>query len=160
MSFLNSKRFSIPFVIGSLGFLTILLSELIVQTQGNKIVEVTWLASVLVTISTLVIRFYSVDSDKFDQIITNTYPVKDQKMIPSRYLNWMVIAMVIGLIATITIHFNFIADGVLHFLFLQHLVTTKFYENFGLLFYQCFFRTQLFIPHAKQAFRGKTSANP
>jgi hypothetical protein len=118
MSFLNSKRFIIPLVIGSLGFLTILLSELIVQTQPNKIVEVTWLASVLVTVSTFVIRFYSIDSEKFDRIITNTYPVRDQELNPQRYLNWMVIAMVIGLIATVSIHFDFIV-GMLVYLLMQ-----------------------------------------
>ena len=44
MSSYLSKRFVIPFLMGSLGFLTILLSEYIVFDQGSKIVEVTWLA--------------------------------------------------------------------------------------------------------------------
>ena len=59
MSSYLSKRFVIPFLMGSLGFLTILLSEYIVFDQGSKIVEVTWLASLFIVISTLVIRFYS-----------------------------------------------------------------------------------------------------
>ena len=131
MSLLNSKRVTIPLLLGSLGFLTILLSEFINQSQGSKIVEITWLASVLITLSTLVIRFYSIDSEKFDEIISITYPVKDQKLSSQRYLNWLVIAMVIGLLATITIHFDFIA-GMLVYLVMQVALMVAFSGIFTL----------------------------
>ena len=57
-------------------------------------------------------------------------------------------------------HFEFVADGVLYVFLFEYLVTAKFYENLGFLLYQCFFRTQLFIPQARQVFRGKTVCKP
>ncbi|MFX0184749.1 MAG: hypothetical protein ACFE95_16825 [Candidatus Hodarchaeota archaeon] len=55
MSSYTSKRFLIPFFIGCLGFLTILLSEYIVYSQGNKIVKIIWLASLFIVVSTLIV---------------------------------------------------------------------------------------------------------
>ena len=72
MNSFSNKRFLIPFIIGSLGFLTILLSEFIVFDQGKKIVQVTWLASLFIVISTIIIRFYSIDGSRVNQIIEET----------------------------------------------------------------------------------------
>ncbi len=114
----RSKRFILPMILGSTGFLTILISELIVQIQGSKIVEVTWLASFLIMVSTVVIRFYSINPTRFNQIIQITNPVENQRLNSSRFLNWIVVAMVIGLIATVTIAYNFII-GMLVYLIMQ-----------------------------------------
>jgi hypothetical protein len=108
----------IPSILGIAGFITILISELINQIQGSKIVFVTWLASILVTISTLVIRFYSVDLNVFEDIIHKTNPVDNHQLKPKRFLNWIVISMILGLLATILIHFDFII-GVLVYLLMQ-----------------------------------------
>ncbi|UCG00279.1 MAG: hypothetical protein JSW11_11590 [Candidatus Heimdallarchaeota archaeon] len=113
-----SPKFVLPVGLGSLGFLMILISELIVIVHGTKIVQVSWLASVLIMISTLIIRFYSVDLDQFDQIIQDTNPVKGSGLTSLRYLNWMTLAMVIGFFATVTIAFDFII-GVLVYLVMQ-----------------------------------------
>ncbi|PWI46864.1 hypothetical protein CEE45_14600 [Candidatus Heimdallarchaeota archaeon B3_Heim] len=118
MSSFSTKRFLIPFFIGSLGFLTILLSEFIAFDQGEKIVELTWLASLFVVISTLIVRFYSLDGSRVNQIIKETNPLKSSELRPQRYLNWMVIAMIVGLIATVTIASDFIY-GMLAYLVMQ-----------------------------------------
>ncbi|MHA1932846.1 MAG: hypothetical protein ACW96X_09920 [Promethearchaeota archaeon] len=113
-----SKKMIIPSILGVAGFITIIISELINQIQGSKIVIVTWLASILITISTLIIRFYSIDAKKFEDIINNTNPVENHQLKPQRFLNWIVISMVVGLIATITIHYDFII-GVIVYLLMQ-----------------------------------------
>ncbi len=114
----RSKRFILPMILGSMGFLTILISELIVQIQGSKIVEVTWFASFLIMVSTIIIRFYSIHPKRFDQIIQNTNPVGRQRLPSLRFLNWIAVAMVIGLIATVTIAHDFII-GMFVYLIMQ-----------------------------------------
>ncbi|MHA2034935.1 MAG: lysoplasmalogenase family protein [Promethearchaeota archaeon] len=111
-----SKKVILPSILGITGFITILISEIINQVQGSKIVFIAWLASILITISTLIIRFYSIDTKKFEEIISNTNPVESYQLKPQRFLNWIVISMIIGLIATITIHYDFIIGVILYLL--------------------------------------------
>jgi hypothetical protein len=113
-----SKRVLIPSVLGICGLITVLISEIINQVQGSKIVFLVWLASMFVTISTLIIRFYSVNPKKFSDIIISTNPVDSHQLKPQRFLNWIVISMIVGLIATITIHYDFII-GVIIYLLMQ-----------------------------------------
>lgn len=113
-----SNRIILPSILGIAGFISILTSELINQIQGEKIVFIAWLASILITISTLIIRFYSIDSKKFEDIIISTNPVDNHQLKPQRFLNWIVITMIVGLIATITIHYDFII-GVIVYLLMQ-----------------------------------------
>lgn len=112
----DSKRVRIPIILGSAGFLTILTSELIVLIHGSKIVQVSWLASALIMVSAFVIRFYSINLERFDQIIQSTNPLDDTGLSSSRFLNWIVIAMVIGLIASVTIAFDFILGMLIYLL--------------------------------------------
>ncbi len=125
MSQYRSSRFLIPFILGSIGFLTVLFSEYIVIDQGEKIVEVSWLASLFVVLSTLIIRFYSLDSKRVNQIMIESNPLKAYELNPTRYLNWMVVSMLVGLIATITIHSNFIY-GMLVYLLMQFCLIVAF----------------------------------
>ena len=118
MSSYFSKRFLIPFLLGSIGFLTILVSEYIVYDQGDKIVEVTWLASLFIVISTIIIRFYSIDKGRVHQIMTESNPIKNVELHPTRYLNWMVISMLVGFISTVVIAYDFIY-GMLSYLVMQ-----------------------------------------
>lgn len=113
-----SNKIIIPSILGITGFIMILISEIINQIQGSKIVFIAWLASILITISTLVIRFYSIDPKKFEDIINSTNPVNSHQLKPQRFLNWIVISMIVGLIATITIHYDFII-GVIVYLVMQ-----------------------------------------
>ncbi len=125
MSVYSSKRFLIPFLMGCLGFLTILLSEYIVFDQGSKIVQVTWLASLFIVFSTLIIRFYSVDGSRMDQIMKETNPLKNIELNPQRYLNWMVISMIVGFAATVTIAFDFVY-GMIVYLMMQVCLVVSF----------------------------------
>lgn len=120
-----------PLILGSAGFLSILFSELIVQVHGSKIVQVSWLASALILISTLIIRFYSIDPDRFDQIIQGTNPVEGIGLPSLRFLNWITIAMVIGFIATVIIAFDFII-GVLVYLLMQICLIISFTGIFSI----------------------------
>jgi hypothetical protein len=118
MNLKMSKKVIVPSILGIMGFITILISEIINQVQGSKIVFITWLASILITVSTFIIRFYSIDSKKFEDIINSTNPANDYQLKPKRFLNWIVISMIVGLIATITIHYDFII-GVIVYLLMQ-----------------------------------------
>ncbi|MHA1984617.1 MAG: hypothetical protein ACW967_09700, partial [Candidatus Hodarchaeales archaeon] len=81
-------------------------------------VEINWLASILIVIAMLIIRFYSIDPNKLNDIIQGTNPVEGSQFSSNRFLNWMVIAMIVGLIATFTIRYDFIA-GMLVYLIMQ-----------------------------------------
>ncbi|MFX1451552.1 MAG: lysoplasmalogenase family protein [Promethearchaeota archaeon] len=113
---MKSKKKILPGVLGITGFILILISEIINQIQGSKILIIAWLASVLITISTFIIRFYSIDSENFKEVINQTNPIKNLQLHPQRFLNWIVIAMVIGLTATIVIAFNFIIGMIVYLL--------------------------------------------
>lgn len=118
MTYKPSKRIILPIILGISGFVLILISEIINQIQGSKILIIAWSASILITISTFIIRFYSIDSKRFEEIIQNTNPIENRQLHPQRFLNWIVIAMVIGLTATIVIAYNFIF-GMLVYLLMQ-----------------------------------------
>ncbi|MHA2281098.1 MAG: hypothetical protein ACXAC5_09630 [Promethearchaeota archaeon] len=126
-----SDKKMLPLIIGIAGFITILISEIINQVQGSKIVFIAWLASILITISTLIIRFYSIDPKKFEDIINGTNPVDTHQLKPNRFLNWIVISMIIGLIATITIHYDFII-GVIVYLLMQFSLIIAFSGIFSI----------------------------
>jgi hypothetical protein len=116
MKFIKSKKSILPGILGITGFILILISEIINQIQASKILIIAWLASVLITISTFIIRFYSINSENFEEIINHTNPIKNLQLHPQRFLNWIVIAMVIGLTATIVIAFNFIIGMIVYLL--------------------------------------------
>ena len=118
MTYKPSKRIILPIILGISGFVLILISEIINQIQGSKILIIAWSASILITISTFIIRFYSIDPKRFEEIIQNTNPIENRQLHPQRFLNWIVIAMVIGLTATIVIAYNFIF-GMLVYLLMQ-----------------------------------------
>jgi hypothetical protein len=94
----------------------ILISEVINQIQGSKILIIAWLASLLVTVSTFIIRFYSIDSENFKEIIQKTNPVENRQLKPLRFLNWNLIAMIVGLVATIVIAYDFIIGMIIYLL--------------------------------------------
>lgn len=114
----RSRQNIFPLILGIIGVIFILLSEFIVQSTGEKIVQVSWMASIFITLSSLIIRFYTIDSNKFVEFIQGSNPLNTVRLSPLRYLNWMTLAMVVGLIATITIAFNFIL-GMLVYLVMQ-----------------------------------------
>ncbi|MFX0004993.1 MAG: lysoplasmalogenase family protein [Candidatus Hodarchaeota archaeon] len=116
MSYKQSKRIILPIILGVLGFIMILISETINQIHGSKMLIIAWLASILVTISTIIIRFYSIDPEKFKDVIQKTSFVENRQLKPLRFSNWIVIAMIVGLIATIVIAFDFIIGMIVYLL--------------------------------------------
>ncbi|MFX1497104.1 MAG: lysoplasmalogenase family protein [Promethearchaeota archaeon] len=118
MTYKPSKSIIFPITLGISGFIMILISEIINQIQGSKILIIAWLASILVTISIFVIRFYSINPENFKEIIQESNPVENRQLNPKRFLNWIVIAMVVGLVATIVIAYDFII-GMLVYLLMQ-----------------------------------------
>jgi hypothetical protein len=106
----------LPTILGICGFIMILISEIINQVQGSKILIIAWSASILVTISTFIIRFYSIEPENFKEIIQNTNPVENRQLKPLRFLNWIVISMIVGIIATIVIAYDFIIGMVIYLL--------------------------------------------
>jgi hypothetical protein len=118
MTYYKSKQFTIPFTFGILALIAITTSKIVELTSGEKIHQIAWLASAFIMISTLIIKYYSLDLDKFDKIIQDTNPIKDKPLSSSRYPKFLSIAMIIGLAATITIHYNFIF-GMLVYLLMQ-----------------------------------------
>jgi hypothetical protein len=62
---------------------------------------------VLVLLSTLLLRFWSVDEGRFTAAVESSNPVPAVSLHPRRYLNWLVAAMAVGLIATVVIQSNF-----------------------------------------------------
>jgi hypothetical protein len=111
-----SKEKILPIILGISGFVMILTSEIINQILGEKILIIAWLASILITISTFIIRFYSIDKGKFIEIIQKTNPIEKYRLKPLRFLNWILIAMIVGLIATIVIAFDFIIGMIIYLL--------------------------------------------
>lgn len=101
----TSSRFMLPFLLGIAGLLAIITSTIII-INNPKIVEITWLASVFIVIATLVIRFYSLDIDGFAETIKQTDP-GNTDLDGRKFVNWMTIAMIIGLAATVIIHYGF-----------------------------------------------------
>ncbi|MFV2015020.1 MAG: hypothetical protein ACC656_06310 [Candidatus Heimdallarchaeota archaeon] len=113
----SDKTFQYPFFTGLLGLFAIITSKIIELTTGDKVPLIAWIASALIMISALIIRFYSIDDVKFAEVILDSNPV-DYDLKPQKYIDWITIAMIVGLVATITIHFNFIA-GMLVYLIMQ-----------------------------------------
>ncbi|MHA2031334.1 MAG: lysoplasmalogenase family protein [Candidatus Kariarchaeaceae archaeon] len=120
----SGKSFQYPFYAGLLGLFAIILSKIVEFVWGDKVHPIAWVASGLIMTSTLIIRFYSIDEEKFEQIIRESNPT-DSELKPKRFLDWLTIAMIIGLFATITIHYNFIA-GMIVYLFMQIALITAF----------------------------------
>lgn len=103
-----SKKFSVPFTLSLIGLFFILLSKYIELSTGTKIYAIAWTSSFFIMVSMLFIRFYSLDMNKFVSIIIYTNPFKDALLHPRRFVDGMVLAMMVGLFATVSIYYNFI----------------------------------------------------
>jgi len=102
------KRTVIPLILVVLAFGIVLMAEGIRAQSGERPLPVYWSASILVLISTLLLRFWSVDEARFAEAVeSSNSAVPDSPLHPQRYLNWLVVAMGVGLIATVLIQSNF-----------------------------------------------------
>lgn len=102
-----NKRIMLPGVLVAVAFGIVLLAEGMRVQSGERPLPIYWSASILVLISTVLLRFWSVDKRRFADAVESSNPVPDFPLHPQRYLNWLVVAMGVGLIATVLIQSNF-----------------------------------------------------
>ena len=79
----------------------------------NKIMF--FLPSILILIAAYIIRFLVIDINRSIKIIDDTYPFKSKNTNFKIYINFLFVAMHIGLLATITIHYHFFTGAVIYF---------------------------------------------
>lgn len=102
-----TKRIVVPLILVVGAFGIVLLAEGIRAQRGERPLPIYWSASLLILISTLLLRFWSVDTGRFAEAVALSNPIPDSLLHPQRYLNWMVVAMAVGLVATVLIQSNF-----------------------------------------------------
>ncbi|TXT54438.1 MAG: membrane protein of unknown function [Promethearchaeota archaeon] len=109
-----SVKVIIPLILSILSIITIIIAEIFHQIYDSKQVFLIWTASIFVTISTIFIRLFLIDIEKFKQRINDTNPLSRVSLKPIRFLNFMVISMILALIATIALAFDFIIGMLLY----------------------------------------------
>jgi hypothetical protein len=102
-----TKRAVVPLGFSVVGFVVILVAESIRIRTGERPLPIAWSASVIVLVATLLLRYWVVDEKQFEAAIHATNPLPDVPLNPRRYLNMLVVAMIVGLIATVSIYQNF-----------------------------------------------------
>ena len=99
-----------------LAFVIILIAEAIHMQRGERLLPLAWTASGIVLVSTLLWRFWAVDKSRWTNLIQDSDVVEIAQLSPRRYLNLMLIAMLVGLIATIAIYQNFFLGAGIYFI--------------------------------------------
>ncbi|MCB8983544.1 MAG: hypothetical protein H6659_06955 [Ardenticatenaceae bacterium] len=102
-----NRRAIIPWGLSILAFVVILLAESIRIRTGERPLPVAWSASGMVLAAVVVLRWWTVDEGRFETAVQATNPLPDLPLHPRRYLNVIVAAMVVGLVATVAITWNF-----------------------------------------------------
>lgn len=113
---MSSAKKILPLSFGILAVVLIIISKIIEVTSGEKTYLIAWGASGSVAISILLYRFSSDNSEKFCQRIKDTNILSSQKLNPMRFLNFLTLAICIGLVATVVIYYNFILGMVIYLL--------------------------------------------
>jgi len=90
-----------------LAFVVILTAENIRIRTGERPLPIAWSASGIVLVAVVVLRWWTVDEGRFETAVQTTNPLPDKPLHPRRYLNMLVAAMAVGLVATIVITQNF-----------------------------------------------------
>ena len=118
------KQAIVPLILGVLAFGIVLVAEGIRAQSGERPLPVYWSASILVLMSTLLLRFWSVDEVRLAEAVELSNPVPDSPLHPRRYLNWLVVAMAVGLVATVLIQSNFFLGAGIYLVMQICLITT------------------------------------
>ena len=119
-----NKRVLLPLVLVIVAFGIVLVAEWLRVQSGERPLPVYWSASVLVLLSTLLLRFWSVDEVRFAAAVESSNPMPTVSLHSRRYLNWLVAAMVVGLIATVVIQSNFFLGAGIYLLMQICLILT------------------------------------
>ena len=99
-----------------LAFVIILIAETVHMQRGERLLPLAWTASVVVLISTLLWRFWAIDESRWTTLVHNSDAVAIAPLAPHRYLNLMLVAMIVGLIATVAIYQNFFLGAGIYFI--------------------------------------------
>ena len=102
-----TRRAVIPLGLSIVAFGVILFAESIRMRTGERQLPIARSASVIVVIATILLRYWVVDEKRFGAAVLTTDPLPDDPLNPRRYLNGIVIAMIVGLAATVSIYQNF-----------------------------------------------------
>jgi len=101
------NRAIVPLGLSVLAFMVILLAESIRFRTGQRPLPIAWSASGIVLAAVVVLRWWTVDAGRFETAVQVTNPLPDLPLRPRRYLNMMVAAIGVGLVATVAITRNF-----------------------------------------------------
>ena len=107
------------YMLGAMALMMSLTQQVVFLITGSMILYFGWTADIFITISALMIRVGVVDPERFKTVIWEThlpgYAVDRnnprQFLRPERYLNFMPLAMIVGLIGSIVIHYYEILGG-------------------------------------------------
>lgn len=108
------------YAIGTVALLLSAIQQIIFFTY-KFIIYFGFVADVIITICAIIIRFKVISVEDIKEMIKETDILKDynfRQLNPSRFLNGMVIAIIIGTIASITIHYHNVL-GVILYLIMQ-----------------------------------------
>ncbi len=109
------KKQTVLLTLMILAFAIILIAEAIHMRRGERLLPLAWTASVIVLISTVLWRFWAIDESRWADLIQNTNTVDTAPLSPRHYLNMMGLAMLVGLVATVTIYQNFFLGAGVYF---------------------------------------------
>lgn len=101
------NRAIVPLGLSILAFVVILLAESIRIRTGERPLPIAWSASGIVLAAVVVLRWWTVDEARLATAVQATNPLPDVPLHPRRYLNLLVAAMGVGLVATVAITRNF-----------------------------------------------------
>ncbi|MBP6473330.1 MAG: hypothetical protein KA773_23010 [Chloroflexi bacterium] len=102
-----NRRVIILLGLSILAFVVILTSESIRIRTGERPLLIAWSASGIVLAAAVILRWWTVDEGRFATAVQATNPLPDMPLHPRRYLNMLVAAMAVGLVATVAITRNF-----------------------------------------------------
>jgi hypothetical protein len=102
-----TKRAIVPLGLSLLAFIVILVAESIRIRTGERPLPVAWSASVIALVATFLLRYWVIEEATFAAAVHATNPLPDTPLHPRRYLNMLLVAMIVGLIATVSIYQNF-----------------------------------------------------
>ncbi|MFX0073099.1 MAG: lysoplasmalogenase family protein [Candidatus Hermodarchaeota archaeon] len=106
-----------------IGFTAIIISTIqqIIYFSYEFIVYLGYIADVIIMVCAILIRFYFINPEETADFLNQTDILNDKsnkKLKPNRFIDSMFLAMIVGTIASITIHYNFII-GVFFYLIMQ-----------------------------------------
>jgi len=130
-----------PLILGSVGLLATAIATY-TDVIGNKLVVISWFASIFIVLEILTLRFFRLDTDIIDTYLKSTSELADTN--GARFLNGITLAMIIGLIATIVIAYNFVFGMIIYLL--MHLALIYGFSGIFSLNAKKYFDNQHYLP--------------